>query len=150
MFLTCQTPCLGKRRDGTDHLGDLPPVLNTTGLYRQHCSFAQTAAASHYRLFFKEDTNAPFSQRFTYPAILAVYPDVKRTAPLLKLSIFFHSTLTCLSYLGRKAVKKHFFFWFIWICLFRALSSKSKGKSRQISKQTGKGPYCDLTAFRVH
>lgn len=129
-FLTCQTPCLGKRRDGTDHLGALPPVLNTAGLYRQHRSFAHAAAASHCGLCFKEDTNAPFSQRFTYPAILAVYPNVKRTAPLLKLSIFFHSILTCLSDLGRKAVKTHLFLVYMDLCLFRALSSKSKGKSR--------------------
>lgn len=127
MFLTCQTPCLGKRRDGTDHLGDLPPVLNTTGLYRQHRSFAHAAAASHYGLFFKEDTNAPFSQCFTYPAILAVYPDVKRTAPLLKLSIFFHSTPTCLSYLGRKAVKNHFFSGLYGSVFLEPYQAKAKG-----------------------
>jgi len=41
-------PMPGEMQSGTDHLGTLPSVFNTTGLYRQHHSYAHTAAASHY------------------------------------------------------------------------------------------------------
>jgi len=98
-------------------------------------------------IVFKTDTKTPFPQRFTYPAILAVYPVLKRTALLPKLSIFFHSTLTCLSYLGRKAVKNTFFFWFIWIYVFlEPYQAKAKGNRGKFQKKLESG----LTAFRVH
>lgn len=38
-FLVCQPPCLGKHRNVTDHLGIVPLVSSTTGLYGQHHSF---------------------------------------------------------------------------------------------------------------
>lgn len=74
-------------------------------------------------------------QRFTYPDTPTVYPHVKRTALLPRLGIVFHSALTRLSNLGRKAVKNNYFFLTrLDLCLSRVLSNNSKWKLRQIWK----------------
>lgn len=116
----------------------------TTPLYRQN-------RLTWHHCFLKKDTKKMlFPWCFTYAAILTVYPHLKRIALLPKLSIIFHSTVTCLSNLCKKAVKNNYFFsTCLDLCLSRVLSNNSKWKLREIWKQSGKRPYRDLTAFGV-
>lgn len=122
--------------DVTDHLRTLLSVFNTTGLYGHHRSFVHTEPPHATPLILKKDTQKMvFLQRFTYPAIPTVYPHLKRIALLPKLGIGFHSTVSCLSNPGRKAVKNNYFFLTcLNLRLSRVLSNSSKWKLRQIWK----------------
>lgn len=97
---------------------DVTITWEPSHLYLTQLGFTDTTAplyTQHHLLwhywFLKKDTKKMlFPQHFTYPAILTVYPQLKRTVLLPKLGIVFHSTVTCLSNPGRKAVKTNYFF----------------------------------------
>lgn len=90
-----------------DPLGALPAAGNTAGLSRHPPEHTEPPHCSFFR---REMKGMLFSQYFTYSATTTVHPHLNRTAFLPKLGIIFHSTVTCLSHLARKAVKNNYFF----------------------------------------
>lgn len=111
-------------------------------LHGTQLGFPDTSPPEHLLMgywFFKKDKKEMlFSQHFTYPATPTVHAHLNRTAFPPKLGIIFHSTLTCLSNLARKAVKNNcFFLTCLDPCLFKVLSNNSKWKLSQIWARRG-------------